>query len=206
MIDWNYILNQVATVAFDIIYFGAIIGTIVVIILDNRNPVKTLAWILVLMFLPVVGLVFYFFFGRSRRRERIIGQKIYNRLLNKPMVEYLAQDATTLPMAYSRLISLFRNTTQAFPFDGNRIEIYTNGGSMLQSLLRELQNARQHIHIEFYIFEDDAIGRMVRDVLVEKARAGVEVRLIYDDVGCWHVPNRFYDEMLSAGIEVRTLQ
>ena len=176
MIDWNYILNQVATVAFDIIYFGAIIGTIVVIILDNRNPVKTLAWILVLMFLPVVGLVFYFFFGRSRRRERIIGQKIYNRLLNKPMVEYLAQDATTLPMAYSRLISLFRNTTQAFPFDGNRIEIYTNGGSMLQSLLRELQNARQHIHIEFYIFEDDAIGRMVRDVLVEKARAGVEVR------------------------------
>ena len=66
MIDWNYILNQVATVAFDIIYFGAIIGTIVVIILDNRNPVKTLAWILVLMFLPVVGLVFYFFFGRSR--------------------------------------------------------------------------------------------------------------------------------------------
>ena len=120
------------------------------------------------------------------------------------MVEYLAQDATTLPMAYSRLISLFRNTTQAFPFDGNRIEIYTNGGSMLQSLLRELQNARQHIHIEFYIFEDDAIGRMVRDVLVEKARAGVEVRLIYDDVGCWHVPNRFYDEMLSAGIEVRS--
>lgn len=115
MIDWNYILNQVATVAFDIIYFGAIIGTIVVIILDNRNPVKTLAWILVLMFLPVVGLVFYFFFGRSRRRERIIEQKIYNRLLNKPMVEYLAQDATTLPIAYSRLISLFRNTTQAFP-------------------------------------------------------------------------------------------
>ena len=101
MIDWNYILNQVATVAFDIIYFGAIIGTIVVIILDNRNPVKTLAWILVLMFLPVVGLVFYFFFGRSRRRERIIEQKIYNRLLNKPMVEYLAQDATTLPIAYS---------------------------------------------------------------------------------------------------------
>ena len=63
---------------------------------------------------------------------------------------------------------------------------------MLQSLLRELQNAGQHIHIEFYIFEDDAIGRMVRDVLVEKARAGVEVRLIYDDVGCWHVPCLLY--------------
>ncbi|WP_300851804.1 cardiolipin synthase, partial [uncultured Bacteroides sp.] len=204
MIDWNYILSQIATVAFDMVYFGAIIGTIIVIILDNRNPVKTLAWILVLMFLPVVGLVFYFFFGRSQRRERMIGNKMYNRLLNKPMAEYLAQDVSALPMAYSRLISLFRNTNQALPFDGNRVETYTSGVSMLQSLLRELEKAREHIHIEFYIFEDDAIGRMVRDVLIGKAKSGVEVRVIYDDVGCWHVPNAFYDEMRAAGIEVRS--
>ena len=75
MFDWNLIAGQIASIAFDILYFGAIIGTIVVIVLDNRNPVKTLAWILVLMFLPVVGLVFYFFFGRSQRRVRIIGKK-----------------------------------------------------------------------------------------------------------------------------------
>ena len=62
MIDWNYIVSQIATVAFDILYFGAIISTIVVIILDNRNPVKTMAWILILLFLPIAGLVFYFFF------------------------------------------------------------------------------------------------------------------------------------------------
>ena len=63
MIDWNYVLSQIATVAFDILYFGAIIGTIVIIILDNRNPVKTMAWILILLFLPIVGLVFYFSLG-----------------------------------------------------------------------------------------------------------------------------------------------
>lgn len=63
MIDWNILVSQIATVAFDIVYFGAIISTIVVIILDNRNPVKTMAWILILLFLPIVGLVFYFFFG-----------------------------------------------------------------------------------------------------------------------------------------------
>ena len=91
MIDWNYIVSQIATVAFDILYFGAIISTIVIIILDNRNPVKTMAWILILLFLPIVGLVFYFFFGRSQRRERIIGQKSYDRLLKKPMAEYLAR-------------------------------------------------------------------------------------------------------------------
>ena len=57
MIDWNILVSQIATVAFDIVYFGAIISTIVVIILDNRNPVKTMAWILILLFLPIVGLV-----------------------------------------------------------------------------------------------------------------------------------------------------
>ena len=55
MIDWNILVSQIATVAFDIVYFGAIISTIVVIILDNRNPVKTMAWILILLFLPIVG-------------------------------------------------------------------------------------------------------------------------------------------------------
>ena len=204
MLDWNFIAGLIATVAFDIIYFGAIIGTITVIILDNRNPVKTMAWILVLMFLPVVGLVFYFFFGRSQRRVRVIGKKSYNRLLKKPMAEYLAQDSCALPANYGRLISLFRNTNQAFPFDGNRVEVYTRGLSMIQSLLRELQKATRHIHMEFYIFEDDAIGRMVRDVLMEKAKQGVEVRVIYDDVGCWHVPNRFYEQMREAGVEVRS--
>lgn len=204
MFDWNLIAGQIASIAFDILYFGAIIGTIVVIVLDNRNPVKTLAWILVLMFLPVVGLVFYFFFGRSQRRVRIIGKKGYGRLLKKPMAEYLAQDACELPLRYHRLISLFRHTNQAFPFDGNRVEIYTSGLSMLQALLRELSKATRHIHLEFYIFEDDAVGRLVRDVLMEKARAGVEVRVIYDDVGCWHVPHRFFEEMREAGIEVRS--
>lgn len=204
MIDWNIIFSQIASLAFDIIYFGAIIGTIIVVILDNRNPVKTMAWILVLMFLPIVGLVFYFFFGRSQRRERIIGKKSYGRLLKKPMAEYLAQDPSALPQEYDRLIKLFQHTNQALPFDGNRVDVYTSGYSMIQALLRELQKAEKHIHIEFYIFEDDAIGRMVRDVLIEKARAGVEVRVIYDDVGCWHVPHAFFEEMSGAGIEVRS--
>ena len=127
MIDWNIIVSQIATVAFDIVYFGAIISTIVVIILDNRNPVKTMAWILILLFLPIVGLVFYFFFGRSQRRERIIGQKSYDRLLKKSMAEYLAQDCSAVPEEYARLIQLFQHTNQAFPFEGNRIAVYTEG-------------------------------------------------------------------------------
>lgn len=204
MIDWGTIANEVAVLLFNILYFGAIIGTIAIIILDNRNPVKTLSWVLVLMFLPVVGLVLYIFFGRSRRKVRIISKKSYNHLLKKPMAEYLSQEVCALPHNYSRLISLFQQTNQAFPFDGNRVEVFTEGASLLQSLLRELQQAKHHIHLETYIIEDDAVGRLVRDVLMEKARAGVEVRLLFDDVGCWHVSHRFFEEMREAGVDARS--
>ena len=186
------------------IYFGAVIGTIIVVILDNRIPVKTIAWILVLMFLPFIGLIFYFFFGRSQRRERIISRKSYNRLLKKPMAEYIMQTKPQVPKEYSRLIHFFQSTNQAFLFEGNQVDLYIDGYTKLQALIYELNKAKKHIHIEYYIFEDDAIGRLVRDVLIDKAKEGVEVRVIYDDVGCWHVPNAFFDEMRRAGIEVRS--
>ena len=67
MIEWS-IFNEIFTVAFNLLYFLIIIGTIMIVVLDNRNPVKTMAWVLVLFFLPIVGLIFYFFFGRSTRK------------------------------------------------------------------------------------------------------------------------------------------
>jgi cardiolipin synthase len=193
------------SILYYLFYLIFIIGTIVVIILDNRNPVHTIAWILVLVFLPFVGIVLYFFFGRNFRRERIITKKSYNELLRKPMAEYMAQTATSSSFdEYDNLIKFYKGTEQAFPFDGNRTEIYTDGYTMLQSLIRELMKAKKHIHLEYYIFEDDAVGRLVRDVLIDRARAGVNVRVIYDDVGCWKVPRRFFEKMLEAGIEVRS--
>ena len=202
MFEWAFIAEEVASVAFKLIYLGLIIGTIIVIVLDNRNPVKTMAWVMVLMFLPVVGLIFYFFFGRSHRHERIISRRGYNRLLKKPMAEYLAQEEISLPERYARLIGFFKLTDQSFPFEGNRVEVYTSGEEMLQALLSAIAKAEHHIHVEFYIFEDDAVGRLVRDALMDKARHGVEVRVLYDDVGCWRVPRRFFQEMRMQGIEV----
>ena len=202
--DWSGIFKDIFSVIYDVLYFGVIIGMIIIVILDNRNPVKTMAWVLVLSFLPFVGLVFYFFFGRSTRRERLISKKSYNRLMKKPMAEFVAQESYELPADQYQVAQLFRNTNQALPFEGNEVEIYTDGYTKLQALIRELMKAKHHIHLEYYIFENDPVGRLVRDILIDKAREGVEVRLIYDDVGCWHVPNRFFEEMIEAGIEVRT--
>ncbi len=203
MWEWS-LFNEAFTATFKVLYLGLIVGTILVVLLENRSPVRTLAWVLVLSFLPIVGLVFYFFFGRTNRRERLISKRGYIRLTKRPMEEYQAQKAFVCPEEQHQLMRFFRRIDNALPFDGNCTEVFTDGTSMLLSLLRKMGRAKHHIHVQSYIFEDDAVGRLVRDVLMDKAREGVKVRVLYDDVGCWKVPHAFFDEMCGAGIEVRS--
>src|SRR5574344_2281189 len=113
--EWLQVLDMAWRVLFNILYFGSIIGTIVIIVLDNRNPVHTIAWILILLFLPVVGLILYCFFGRNVRRERIINKKSYNKLLSLPISEYMAQEPAIDMAEYGRLIDFYRKTEQAYP-------------------------------------------------------------------------------------------
>lgn len=194
----------VAVLAFRLVYLAVILFTIVIVLLDNRNPVKTMAWVLVLVFLPVVGLAFYFFFGRNTRKERLISKKGFSRLSKRPMAEYQAQEALGDFTGRNQLIPFFHRVSNALPFEGNDVQVFTYGYSMYQELFRRIAKAKHHIHLEFYIFENDAVGRLLRDLLIDKAREGVSVRLLYDDVGCWDVNPMFYDEMLCEGIEVRS--
>ncbi len=194
----------VAVLAFRLVYLAVILFTIVIVLLDNRNPVKTMAWVLVLVFLPVVGLAFYFFFGRNTRKERLISKKGFSRLSKRPMAEYQAQEALGDFTGRNQLIPFFHRVSNALPFEGNDVQVFTDGYSMYQELFRRIAKAKHHIHLEFYIFEDDTVGRLLRDLLIDKAREGVSVRLLYDDVGCWDVNPMFYDEMLCEGIEVRS--
>lgn len=201
--DWNFLLNHIVSVIFIVLYLILVISLVIMLVLDNRNPVKTMAWMVVLLFLPVIGVILYFFFGRNTRKERLISQKSADMLTKKSLQGFISQSSFELPSEHYSLIQLFRTLNRALPFENNYNEVYTSGYSMLQSLIREISHAEHHIHLEFYIFEDDSIGRLVRDILIDKAQEGVEVRLLYDDVGCWHVPNRFFDQMRTAGIEVR---
>ena len=194
----------VAVLAFRLVYLAVILFTIVIVLLDNRNPVKTMAWVLVLVFLPVVGLAFYFFFGRNTRKERLISKKGFSRLSKRPMAEYQAQEALGDFTGRNQLIPFFHRVSNALPFEGNDVQVFTDGYSMYQELFRRIAKAKHHIHLEFYIFENDAVGRLLRDLLIDKAREGVSVRLLYDDVGCWDDKPMFYHEMLCEGIEVRS--
>lgn len=179
-----------------------IIATMVTILMDNRQPTKTMAWMLVLWFLPVVGIVLYFFFGQNTRKEKLISQRSLDQLSKRQMTEFVEQKGLSIPNDYHTLIRLFSSQSMALPFKDNEVEIYTHGYEFFPALLCEIGKAHDHIHLDSFIFADDALGRLVADALIDKARQGVEVRVIYDDVGNWKTPNRFYERMRMNGVDV----
>ena len=191
--NWNVILFSV--------YQVVVILAIIHVILDNRQPAKTMAWALVIWFVPFVGIIFYLFFGINTRKERYVSERNMNMLTKRSMLEFAEQQNLRLPEKHKPLIDLFVNQNLALPFKDNEVDILTDGYQFFPLLLKDIHEAKSHIHIDMYIFADDALGCLVADALIDRVREGVEVRLIYDDVGCWNVKHRFFERMREEGIE-----
>ena len=184
------------------VYVCVVLVVMVTVLMDNRQPAKTMAWVMVLIFMPVIGIVLYFFFGQNTRKEKYISQRSMDQLTKRSMFEFAEQQNLVLPEEHGVLIKLFASQNWALPFKNNEAEIHTDGYEFFNALLRDIGRAEHHIHLETYIICDDPLGRLVADALIDKARAGVEVRLIYDDVGCWNVLAAFFERMRAAGIDV----
>lgn len=187
---------------FSFLYVMIVIGTMITIIMDNRQPVKTIVWIFVLFFMPAIGIVLYYFFGKNTRKEKLISQRSIDRLTKRSMMEYIEQKDLRVSERYKVLVRLFSEQNWAFPYKDNEVDIFTDGYAFFPELLAEIAKAKDHIHLATYIFEDDPLGHLVADALIAKAMEGVEVRVIYDDVGCWKVRNSFFERMREAGIDV----
>ena len=185
-----------------LLYQVVVIATIIHVLMDNRQQAKTVAWALVIYFVPVVGILGYIFFGVNTRRERMVSRRSMDQLTKRSMLQFVEQRDLQLPEEHKPVIDLFVNENFSLPFGGNKVDILTSGYEFFPSLLRDISQAKSHIHIDVYIFEDDALGRLIADALMAKARQGVEVRVVYDDVGCWRVANSFFEKMRREGIEV----
>ena len=191
-------IHWIVLVAYTVIAIVAMIT----VLLEHRQPAKTIAWVLVLSFLPLVGIVLYFFFGRRTRKDRHIWEKSLNQLTKRSMIEFAEQKQLELPEEHKELIQLFVNQNFALPFKNNETDVYVSGYEFFPALLAEISKATHHIHIVSYIIDDDPLGRLLRDALINKARKGIEVRLLFDDVGSWKTLNRFFEQMREEGIEV----
>jgi cardiolipin synthase A/B len=186
------------------VYLFTVTPTIVVILLENRNPVKSLAWILVLIFLPVLGIIIYLYLGQDYRKQKIVDKKSIRRLHNRPKadVEELDVNSARYSVNTKHLIRLLQNNSEALAFHGNDIRIYTTGVDTFASLFGEIEKAVNEIHIEFYIIENDTVGRQFCELLMRKAFQGVRIRLIFDYVGSFHLKRPLQNKLKAAGIEL----
>ncbi|HZJ80267.1 MAG TPA: cardiolipin synthase [Dysgonamonadaceae bacterium] len=186
----------------EIVYLITVIGVITVIISENRNPIKTITWIMVLIFLPIIGFVMYIVFGQNYTKRRFMSKRMYSKIKTRPLAEINPNELTHYPSKYIDLIKLLRNSNQAQLLYGSSVEFFVTGRDKFDALFRDLDKATQHIHIEYYAWDDDVIGNLLKDLLIKKSGQGVKIRVIVDGVGSWRVKNSFYEQMRSAGIEV----
>jgi cardiolipin synthase len=193
---------QILTLIGFILFWLVIAVAVIHVLLDNRQPAKTFAWVLVILFIPVVGVVFYLFFGINHRKERLISQRSLDQLTKRSMLEFVEQLDLHVPEEYKQLVDLFVNQNLSLPFKMGDTDIITDGYAFFPALLKDIAQAHHHIHLDMYIIEDDPLGRLLADALMDKARKGVEVRIIYDDVGCWRISRRFFEQLRGSGVEL----
>lgn len=191
--------------ALYLIYIILITGTVLVIISENRNPIRTIAWLLVLIYVPVIGFILYYLFGQDTRRMRNISEKKHRHVKELTFKSLEPNRNIKILPEYANLVRMLENNNFSPVLQGSEIEIITEGNRMFETMLNDLENAKHHIHFEFFIFKNDQTGQKVKEVLMQKASEGVEVRFIYDNIANWAVPRFFYHEMKKSGVQVTSL-
>ncbi len=184
-----------------VLYVLTVLAVVVVVLGENRNPVKSIAWVLVLLLLPILGLVIYLVFGRSLKGMGLISRSDLREL--RRMSDFSEECVTDDLNDESRqIISLVDKLVGPHMFVGNSIEIFTEGKDKIEALLRDMEAATDYIHVQYFIIEDDEVGRQMIDLLMRKAREGVQVRVLYDYVGSFYFKPKLLRQMRAAGVEI----
>ncbi len=195
---------------FSLVFLVTAIPVAILIVLEKRSPYKTAAWILVLILLPIFGIFFYLFFGQEYRKRKLFSRKgikslgKFRRLSLKQLkqIEHKHLSIDKKVFEKETIIRLLLNNSDALLTTGNKVELYNEATSTFNDIFAAVENARHHIHLEYYIFSNDKIGNLMKNLLIQKSRAGVEVRIIVDDVGSWGLKKDFLNELKKNGIKI----
>lgn len=193
-----------------VFYILLIVSSIVVIVFDNSQPNAKMAWILVISLFPIIGVILYLLFGINNRSHLLFNRRHrrYTALLEaetSPKLSELLSGHTKDHLVRAEYQPLARMLGTGFHpcvSDANAFEIITEGKRKYELLLEDLRNARESIHIEYFRFGTDSGSEAVRDVLIQKAREGVKVRFINENVVNFSLFPGYYGRMRRAGIEV----
>lgn len=188
------------------LYLYTLISTILVLLLENRNAAKSLSWVMVLLFVPLLGLFLYLLVGQDHRKIKIISKKSIKKVNGRPVanLDLTEIDTKNLTDNQFKLVKLLHKNNESLGYASNKIEVLSNGETTFDALFEAIRNAKRHIHIQFFIFGDDRISNQLRELLIEKAKEGVRVRMIYDYWGSFDLSKRYLKSLRESGAYVRS--
>ena len=209
----SIVANVIGHVPTVIWWLAALYALVVGIfmVLENNDPSKTIAWLACFLLIPVLGVIVYFMFGRDyrafSREKKLLRQELGNHLTASPYVsEFLAKQADEHerlrengPAIYQRVLQLMRCNGQQRLYAYNSVEILQNATEKYPRLLADLQAAQHSIHMEYFEWSSDKFMQKVKQILLERAKAGVEVRVIYDPLGCLTMLSWWYIREMNLG-------
>ncbi|CAM2791535.1 cardiolipin synthase [Hathewaya histolytica] len=170
---------------------------LIIIILERRRPEKTIAWLVIFLAFPPLGLICYIFMGRNWKKNKLKDDNFdFSEQLRK------AYDNDITNNKHEELMNLLKHNSSSPIFYKNEIDILNNGEEKFKALKRELKNAKHHIHIEYYIFKSDNIGKEIIEILKQKAMEGVQVRVILDKVGSLKFKRKYVRELKKVGVDI----
>ena len=182
-----------------------LIFIILLIFFERRDPSSTWAWLLILTLLPVLGFILYLFLGLTPRKKQVF-QKKQEQDDVKNMVYVDKSKSLTIPESdFDHLeVSIIRlglRSRNPALVGYNQIKIYTNGTDKFADLFKDIERAKNFVHVNYYIINDDELGNELMDLLTKKAQEGIEVRLLYDRMGCRNLSKYSINELVDAGGE-----
>lgn len=181
-----------------------------IIFLERKNASSTWAWLMVLFFIPILGFFLYLLLGRKLSNQRIFTWDTKSRLGVEKSVQSQLKiiESDRLPYKqdvlkqYKELYYLHLKHNDAIYSQNNKVDLFTDGTEKFSALIHDLEQATDHIHLLYYIIRHDQLGTKIADVLIKKAREGVEVRLLYDDMGSRLLSRKFIKRLEHANIQV----
>ena len=189
-----------------LIYILNLLSILYMIFEERRDANELLVWIFILNIMPVVGFVLFLIMGRRMHPPNMVGVRKEE---DDALTTYSIKTMDTLKNSTKEVIKKHSDMVKSLvsithaPFtDDNDIEFYTESKDFFDSLLRAIKEAQESIHIQFYIFKDDNIGKEILDVLKKKAKSGVEVRFLYDSVGSRGLKSDTLKSLKNSGIKV----
>lgn len=174
--------------------------------MEKRDISAAWSWLFVMLLLPGIGFIIYLFFGWKLNQRQIFDLKTQKRLGISDMAEYQKRNPKNKPTLDTNLendlVQMFLNTDNAILTTKNDSKIFTDGHEKFNSLFEDLKKAKHHINIEYFTIYDDQLGKKLRKILVQKAREGVQVRVLYDLFGSKGSKQKFFKELIQASGEV----